>query len=176
MSSLFGKGGAMRVGKGEQSSRRWKWVAVASMVAAAGLLAALVVAVAAPVRLTRMTDDRLLGTWQSDADRTVAGIRERKPVDDKQEAALRTLFGKLRVTYTATALTTDLNGQAETDRYAVLGKDKHSVVIREIKDKPSPLDGVMELSEFTIIQFDGPDAYWVTTQIGGIREYFKRVR
>ena len=70
----------------------------------------------------------------------------------------------------------DLDGTAEAFRYEVLGKDKLSVVIREIKDKPSPLDGMFELSEFTVIQFDGPDAYWVTTQIGGIREYFKRVR
>jgi hypothetical protein len=159
----------------ERWSRRWKRVAVASLLVAAGSLAALV-AVALSVRTARVTDDRLLGTWQSDADRTVAGIREQRPVDDRQEAALRTLFGKLRVTYTPAAVTTDLDGKAETGRYEVLGKDKHSVVIREVKDGPSPLDGVVELSEFTVIQFDGPDSYWLTTQIGGIREYFRRVR
>lgn len=58
----------------------------------------------------------------------------------------------------------------------MLGKDKHSVAIREIMDKPSPLDGVVDLSEFMVIQFNGPDSYWLYTQIGGIREYFKRVR
>ena len=160
----------------ERSSRRWKWVAVVSLLAAVASLTALVAVLVLPDRAARVTDDRLIGTWQSDADRTIAGMRERKPVDDKQETALRTLFGKLRVTYTQTALTTDLDGKAETGRYEVLGKDKHSVAIREIKDKPSPLDGVVDLSEFTVIQFDGPDSYWLYTQIGGIREYFKRVR
>ena len=158
----------------ERSSRRWKWVAVVSLLAAVTSLTALVAVLVLPDRAARVTDDRLIGTWQSDADRTIAGMR--KPVDEKQEAALRTLFGKLRVTYTLTALKTNLDGKAETGRYEVLGKDKHSVAIREIMDKPSPLDGVVDLSEFMVIQFNGPDSYWLYTQIGGIREYFKRVR
>src|SRR6185369_769492 len=93
----------------EQVSRRWMYVAVAALVPAAVLFAALVAVLALPFRLARLKDDRLLGTWQSDADRTIAGIREVRPVDDKQEAALRKLFGKLRVTYTQTAYTTELN-------------------------------------------------------------------
>jgi hypothetical protein len=160
----------------ERSSRRWKWVAVASLLAAAGSLASLIAVFVLPIRINRETDDRLIGAWQSDADRTIAGFRERKPVDDKQEAALRKLFGKLRVTWTPTGCTTELDGTIEAHRYELLGKDKLSVVVREIKEKPSPLDGVVELSEFTVIQFDGPDSYWLTTQIGGIREYFKRVQ
>ncbi len=160
----------------DRSSQRWKWIAVTALLVAAASLAALVAVVALPIRTARVTDDRLLGAWQSDADKTIAGIRERKPVDDKQEAALRTLFGKLRVTYTPSTYTTESDGTTESYKYETLGKDKHSVVIREIKDKPSPLDGVVELSEFTVIQFDGPDSYWLYTQIGGIREYFKRVR
>lgn len=163
----------MRV-EAERSLRRWKWAAIVSLLVAAGSIAALVAVLVLPVRLTRVTDDRLTGTWQSDADRTIAGIR--KPVDDKQETALRKLFGKLRVTYTPASYTTELDGTTEAYRYEVLGKDKLSVVIRDVKDKPSPLDGLIELSEFTVIQFDGPDSYWLTTQIGGIREYFKRVR
>jgi hypothetical protein len=97
-------------------------------------------------------------------------------MDEKQEVALRTLFGKLRVTYTTSTVTTDLNGEARTDQYEVLGKDKHSVAVREFSSKQSPLDGVLELSEFTVIQFDGPDSYWVITKVGDIREYFKRVK
>ena len=58
----------------EQSSRRWKWVAIASVFVAAGALSALVAVLVLPVRLTRVTDDRLIGTWQSDADRTIAMI------------------------------------------------------------------------------------------------------
>lgn len=159
----------------ERSSQRWKWVAVVALFAAAGSFTALVAVLGFPVRTVRATDDRLLGTWQSDADRTIAGIRERKPVDAKQDAALRKLFGKMRVTYTPSAYTTELDGTTESYKYAVLGQDKHSVVVRDVERKPSPLDA-FELSEFTVIQFDGPDSYWLYTQFGGIREYFKRVR
>jgi hypothetical protein len=157
------------------SARRWKWVALAAVLVAAGSLAALASVLALHVRAARVTDDRLIGSWQSDADRTIAGVRERKPVDEKQEAALRKLFGKLRVTYTPTTVTTELDGTTETYEYEVLGRDKHSVVIREAENKP-PLLETLKLSEFTVIQFDGPDSYWLVTKLGDIREYFKRVR
>jgi hypothetical protein len=161
--------------KAERSERRWKWVVVAVLLVASCTLTALVIVLALPAWVDRITDDRLIGAWQSDADRTIAGIRERKPVDDKQEAALRKLFGKLRMTYASTTYSTELDGTTETYKYVVLGKDKHSVVIREVERKPSWMDG-LELSEFTVIQFDSPDSFWVYTQIGGIREYFKRIR
>lgn len=161
--------------KAVRSGRWWKWIATAALVVSGGSLAALVAVLVLPARTARLTDDRLIGAWQSDAERTIAGIRERRPVDDRQEAGLRKLFGKLRVTYTPTTYTTELDGTSESFKYEVLGKDKHSVVIREER-KPSPVDDVLKLSEFTVIQFDGPDAYWLDTQIGGTREYFKWVR
>jgi len=34
---------------------------------------------------------------------------------------------------------------------------------------------VLETSSFSKIHFDGHESYWVTTEIGGITEYFKRV-
>jgi hypothetical protein len=159
----------------EQSARRWRRVAVAALFVAAGSLAALAAALLRPVRGAPLTDDRLIGTWQSDAERTVAGIRARERVDDRREAALRKLFGKMRVTYTPATFTTELDGATEEYKYEVLGKDRHSVVIREVDRKPSPLDS-FELSEFTVIQFDGPGSYWLYTSIGGFREYFKRAR
>ena len=121
-----------------------------------------------PVRPT----SALIGTWQSDADRTLAAARQLRPVDEKQEALLRKLFGKLRVTYTGTAYTTELDGVTESGRYEVLGRDRLSVVIREVEPKPSPL----EVTAFTLIHFDGPDSHWLYTKIGGIREYFKRIK
>lgn len=160
----------------ERSTWPWKWIAVVSLFVATGSIAALVAFLVKPTRVARVTDERLLGTWQSDADRTLAEIRERNPAADIQEVYYRKLFGKLRVTYTPTTYTTELEETTETHKYEVLGKDKHSVVIRDIKDRPSPLDGILELSEFTVIQFDGPDTYWLYSQTGGLVEYFKRVR
>ena len=159
----------------ERSSQRWRWVAGLALLVAAASLAVLGTVLAISDRAGRLADDRLIGTWQSDADRTIAGIRDLKPVDDKQEAALRKLFGKMRVTYTPNTYTTELDGATNSNKYEVLGKDKHSVVIRDLEPKPSPLD-VLELSEFVVIQFDGPDSYWLYTQGVGILEYFKRVR
>jgi hypothetical protein len=156
----------------ERSLRRWKWIAVVAIASAGILLAALVVTAVSLLRATHQTDERLSGTWQSDADRTLAALREGRPVEEKQEAALRKLFGKLRVTYTGRTCTTELDGVTESSRYEVLGRDKLSVVIREIETKLSPL----EVTEFAVIHFDGPDSYWLYTKIGSIREYFKRVR
>ncbi len=31
------------------------------------------------------------------------------------------------------------------------------------------------MSTFSKIHFDGPDSYWVITEIGGLTEYFRRV-
>ena len=123
-------------------------------------------------RHARLQDERLIGTWQSDAERTVAVMREQGRLNNKHSAALCKMFGKLRVTYTRTGITSELDGVTEVSRYEVLGRDKLSVVIREVESKPSPL----ELTEFAVIHFEGPDSYWLYTKIGGIQEFFKRVR
>jgi hypothetical protein len=150
--------------------RRWKRIAAVAIVLAGLLLAALVAARVFFWRQPRQTDERLIGTWQSDADRTIDEIRARRPVDQEQEAALRKIFGKLRVTYTETSYTTDLDGVKETTPYEVLGRDRTSVVIRDLETRP------LTPTEFDVIFFDGPDSYWVYAKLGGIQEYFKRVR
>jgi hypothetical protein len=141
----------------ERSLRRWKRIAVVAIAAAGILLAALVATAITLWRPARQTDVRLIGSWQSDADRTIAGMRERRPADEKQEAALRRLFGKLRVTYAATAYTAELEGVTEATRYEVLGRDKMSVVIREFETNPLPI----EVTQFSVIHFDGADSYWL---------------
>ena len=157
----------------ERLSRWWKWIAFTALVVAVCSLAALATIAALRTRTPILTDERLIGTWQSDADRTINGIREARPVTDRQEASLRTLFGQMRVTYSPTTYTTELDGWTDSNQYKVIGKDEHSVVIRGVD--PSPLAKATELSEFTVVQFDGPDSYWLYTQFGGIREYFKRI-
>lgn len=132
---LFSQRGRMGA-DAERSSRRWKWIAFVALLVAGCSLAALAAGLAFSIRLTRVIDERLIGTWQSDADRTIAGIREQRPVDDKQEAGMRKLYGKMRVTYTPSTYTTELDGTTETCKYEVLGKDKHSVSIREVERKP----------------------------------------
>lgn len=120
----------------------------------------------------RMVEPRLVGTWLSDKERTIEHFPEH--MTESQREVLSSLFGKLRVTYTTTEFTTELDGETETVPYTVLGTDKHSVVIRG-DSPPNPDLDLLELSTFSKIHFDGPDSYWVTTEIGGITEYFRRV-
>jgi hypothetical protein len=140
-------------------------------VALAGWLTALVFGISWFTLRTGSFDDRLLGVWQSDAERTIEGM----PPPVPGEKDLRPLFGRLKVTWTRSTCTTELDGVTEVTDYRILGRDDHSVVIREFERAPSPLKEFMDFSDFTIIQFEGRDAYWVTTKVGGIREYFKRV-
>lgn len=159
----------------EQSLRRWKCVAILAMGSAAALLAALLATIF--VRPGRLVDERLIGTWQSDADRTIAGIRERRPVDEKQEAGLRQLFGKLRLTYSDSNISVDLDGEQKVQPFQVLGRDRHSVVIRsKVPAAPPTMVNALQMSEFDVLHFDGEDSYWVYDNLGGTREYFKRVR
>lgn len=160
---------------GEVSLRRWKQVAAGSLRAAVILLAILLAVVVIPLRLTSLTDDRLYGTWQSDADRTIAGLREVQSIDEQREAKLRTLFGRLRVTWTAATYTSELDGVTDTRRYQLLAKDASSVVIRDVDPVPSPLEALeLNLSKFTVLHFDGPDTYWLDSELGRHREFFRR--
>ena len=154
------------------TAKEWQRVAHAALVVAVVSFTSLAFLLFQSIR---STDERLMGTWQSDADRTVAGILENGKVDEKQVEALRNLFGKMRITYASNTLTTELEGRVETCRYVVLGKDQHSVVIREINQQPSVMDD-LELSEFIVIHFEGPNSYWLYTQVGGVQEHFKRVQ
>ncbi len=120
----------------------------------------------------RLHEPRLIGTWISDKQRTLEQFPEH--LTEAQKEKLSSLFGKLRVTYTPTTYTTELDGRTETFPYTVLGVDKHSVVIRD-DSTPNPDLDLLERSTFYKIHFDGPDSYWVTTQSGGLVEYFRRV-
>ncbi len=120
----------------------------------------------------RLYDPRLIGNWISDKERTLEHFPEH--LSDPQKEKLSSLFGKLRVTYTPTEYTTELDGQIETFPYTVLGLDQHSVVIRD-DSAPNPDLDILEMSTFSKIHFDGPDSYWVITEIGGLTEYFRRV-
>lgn len=125
--------------------------------------------------LTHQTEPRLIGTWISDADRTIAEMLDESPEDEQRVAKLRNIFGKLRMTYTPTTYTTDFDGTVETRRYRVLGSDEHSAVIQLPKETTPGMEA-FNLSSFLVVHFEGADSYWIDIQITGGREYFKRVK
>lgn len=120
----------------------------------------------------RTYEPRLIGNWISDKERTQKGFPEH--MNETQKDSLASLFGKLRVTYADATYTTELDGHIETAPYTVLGVDKNSAVIRDDSARNPDLD-VLEMSTFSKIHFDGPDSYWVFTEIGGLTEYFRRI-
>jgi hypothetical protein len=96
-------------------------------------------------------------------------MRKKKAVTEKQEEALRKLFGRLRITYTATSLMTDLDGVQETERYQVVSQDGDSIVIREW------FPASKKKEQQVRIRFIDKDTYWVDVEQFEISECFRRV-
>lgn len=157
----------------EQPNRDWRATALWWRRIAAALLVTvgLLIAFIARHKLEVPVDERLLGTWQSDRSRTMEEIQRTRKLDDEQMAHLHELFGKMKVTYSKTMIVTELDDWSMTYDYEVLGRDEHSTAIRAISAETPPID----FSEFSVIHFESPDAYWLYTQLGGFREYFRRV-
>lgn len=101
--------------------------------------------------------------------------RTLRELSDQDAENYGEFLGKLRITYTDTTITTELEEFAEELPYSVVGQDEVSVVIRS-DAPPAPELDVLELSRFTRIQFDGNNTYWVVAEFGTFREYFRRVK
>jgi len=67
------------------------------------------------------TDARLLGTWRSDYDRTVAELSARPDLPDAAKTKLASLFGKLELRYTRRYCYSKLEEFERRSRYRVLG-------------------------------------------------------
>src|SRR5207244_2936285 len=91
----------------------------AVVIVSASVAAVIVVAVLAAIFIpqiikSRRSDPRLFGTWKSDADATIAEMKTTRTFTDDQEQKLKTLFGKMKITYMADTLTTDFDGRVES--------------------------------------------------------------
>jgi hypothetical protein len=139
-------------------------------VAAAVVVAAALVLVAVHFAKSRRGEPRLIGAWKSDADATIAALRKKRPVTDTQEQAMRKLFGKMTITYTATTFTYDLNGTVETLPYTVVSRNGDCI---DCKTR-----GVIKKDEDEVVHicFVGADEYWVETSFSDVVECFRRIR
>jgi hypothetical protein len=115
-----------------------------------------------------MTDGRLLGTWQSDGERTVSEWRERRPMTDEQTVALRKMFGHTRITWGRRTYVMEMEGYREEAPYRVIAKDENAAVLRAW----SPLD---RREVFVQVNFEDVGTYWLYAAGGPLREYFRRV-
>lgn len=139
-------------------------------VAAAVVVALGVTLVAVHFVKSRRGDPRLIGAWKSDADATIAALRKKRPVTEKQEQFMRTLFGKMTITYTATNHTWELDGTVETQPYTVVSRDGDCIGLKTRSALKKDQDEVYRIC------FVGDDEYWVEVTWSDVVECFRRVR
>lgn len=149
--------------------RGWNPLVVGGSVAGIVLVVVAVAWIAVRYGKSRRGDSRLIGTWQSDANATIAGIKAARTVTDTQEAAMRKLFGRMKLTYTADTITTELDGPPDTQPYQVVSKDGDSVVIKS-------WFALSKKDEQFRIRFVGNDTYWVDVEQFSISECFRRIQ
>ena len=111
-------------------------------------------------------DRRLLGTWQSDRRKTFRQFAPRSGTSPEAVRQLRAMFGKLVVRWTPKRCFSEFDGTRSSVAYEVVATDPSSVVVRYFNTL---------LTDFRLrhLHFEGK-LYWVS--IGGLREYFKRLK
>ena len=118
---------------------------------------------------SRRGEPRLIGSWQSDADATIAERRKSRPVTEQQEQAMRKLFGKMKITYTDTTVTSELDGVLDTQPYQVTNKDGESAMIKF-------WSALSKKDEIARIRFIDNDTYWVDAEQFAFSECFRRIK
>ena len=117
-----------------------------------------------------MIDRRLLGTWVSDRRRTLADLEKRRKLSAKSTKAFASIFGKLRLRYTPRRCYSTLERNTDVLPYRVLAKNSEGTVAigRSLPEWLTPEEQIQH------IRFVNANLYWVC--LGGIHEYFRRVR
>ena len=112
----------------------------------------------------RLADNRLLGTWRSDAALTLAEWTFAPNTSDSDRARIEAYFGKQTLRYTAAQVTSELDGARTTCPYRVSSVDGDWItIVRRVHGR----------DEIQHLRFIEPDVYCVTA--GRNREYFRRV-
>ncbi|PLK46913.1 hypothetical protein [Uliginosibacterium sp. TH139] len=115
----------------------------------------------APAR--RLVDSRLLGTWRSDKERTVALWKYQKELSSEARERFENIFGKFTLRFTETHIYTELDDTKDKVPYSVVARDKSSVVIAWHEEKERSLQH---------IHFEG-DGYYILS--GYNVEFYKRI-
>src|SRR5438132_8502125 len=114
-----------------------------------------------------MIDRRLLGTWKSDARRTMREVRARRDISEARARRLANLFGRLELRFTPTRCSWSLNGDADSRWYKVTARDSSSVTI-------IMHNSITDHDDITHVHFVGPH-FWINVGTGLFREFFRKV-
>jgi hypothetical protein len=119
-------------------------------------------------------DNRLLGRWRSDAERTTAEIEARGDIPIKGKATLSPMFGKLELRYGRWRSYSTFEGRTSRGWYRVVARDADSVAIVASSTIGGESMPPMKVHIIQHIHFEG-DFYWVTLGSSNVREFFRRV-
>jgi hypothetical protein len=111
----------------------------------------------------RLTDKRLLGTWRSDRERTIALWKYQKEITPETKERFEKIFGKFTLRFTKTHIYTEFEDMKNIVPYSVIASDSSSVIIAWHEEKEKSLQH---------IHFEG-EIYYVIS--GYNIEFYKRV-
>jgi hypothetical protein len=111
----------------------------------------------------RIVDKRLLGTWRSDKERTIALWKYQKELAPETRERFEKIFGKFTIRFTETHIYTEFEDTKNTVPYSVVARDSSSVVIAWHEEKERSLQH---------IHFEG-ESYYVLS--GYNVEFYTRV-
>jgi hypothetical protein len=87
----------------------------------------------------RLIEERLLGTWRSDKERTIAHWKYQKELAPEVQERFEKIFGKFTLRFTETHIYTEFEVTKDTVAYSVVAHDSSSVVIAWHKEKERSL-------------------------------------
>ena len=113
-------------------------------------------------------NEKLIGTWKSNKDATVAYLKTHTKLTSQQLDKLATVFGKMTITFDAKNVTFKSGDWKFTSAYKVISETKDSITIEsEDPGTKKPSQGKLE--------FDGNGFWCPDDKIPGFKEKFDKV-
>ena len=104
-------------------------------------------------------DDRLIGTWISDKEKTICVMEKSRNLTEKQRNWFEQNLGKLRIKYTKDNVTIWFDDEPMTEKLKIIATDSDSVVLLG----NDPFD---EEAKIVMVTFEDNDNYWVYSELG----------
>jgi hypothetical protein len=115
---------------------------------------------------------RLIGTWQSNRQLTVATLKNLSKMEPRAKARIEALFGKMQIRFEAKRFSSrlpDESGKAEWQNYDIVKEEDETVWI-------GFMDTLTNERSIRRITFKGTNRCWIElNEELGTREYFDRI-
>ncbi|MBI5450027.1 MAG: hypothetical protein HY940_01590 [Gammaproteobacteria bacterium] len=153
------------------------------------MLAVLLALALVQASASAMAGNRLVGTWKSDSEASLRGVRSQAGLTRDQVRMIEQVVGQMTMSFTDKRLKVtmpDIN-VVLNDRTVELYGDEREVSYQVVRDQPELMAVKvvgLEYGEDTVeYHFEGNDLFWVYSDsmqgIAGdtrVREYFRRVK